>query len=131
MRIFWKTSIISLMLIMCALVALPASAEEMSVLSEQQASLWQGQTSQVYEVTLNCPGTATLTSSYGARFDLYAKKKWGYGSCPSGNSILYNYDKVARGYSGTATMTLEAGTWCLVVHGFSGSGTYTLRVTST
>lgn len=130
MRNFWKTGIIFLMLIICALVALPASAEEMSVLSEQQASLWQGQTSQVYEVTLNCPGTATVTSSYGARFDLYAKKKWGYGSCPSASSIQYNYDKVAYGYSGTTSMTLEAGTWCLVVYGYSGGGTYSLRVTS-
>jgi len=130
MRTFWKIGITCLMLIVCALVALPASAEEMSVLSEQQASLWQGQTSQVYEVTLNCPGTATVVSSYGARFDLYAKKKWGYGSCPSPSSILYNYDKVAYGYSGTATMTLEAGTWCLVVYGYSGSGSYSLRVTS-
>lgn len=130
MRSFWKIGITCLMLMVCALLTAPVSAEEITVLSEQQSSLWQGQTSQVYEVTLNCPGTATLVSSYGARFDLYAKKKWGYGSCPSGSSILYNYDKVAYGYSGTATMTLEPGTWCLVVYGHSGSGRFTLRVNS-
>jgi hypothetical protein len=130
MRSFWKICITSLMLILCALVATPVSADDVSVLDEPQTALYQGQTSQVYEVTLNCPGTATLVSSYGARFDLYAKKKWGYGNCPSGSSIMYNYDKVAYGNSGSASMTLESGVWCLVVYGYSGSGSYSLRVTS-
>lgn len=127
---YFTIGIICLILILCTLVITPALAEELNILSERQSSLWQGQTSQVYEFTLNCPGTALVTSNSGGRFDLYAQKKLRYGTCPTGNSIRYNYDKVAYGNSGTASMTLSSGTWCLMLDGRSGSGSYTLRVSS-
>lgn len=127
---YYTIGIIGLMLILLTLVITPASAKELNVLSEQQSSLWQGQTSQVYEINLNCPGTATVISSSGARVDLYAQKKMRSGTCPSGNSIRYNYDKVAYGNSGSASMTLSSGSWCLMVYGRSGSGSYTLRIVS-
>lgn len=146
MRSMLKVSILCLMLFVCTLVAATVSAEEVSiinsddvsaqstgdvsVLNSQQMTLYQGQTSQVYSFNLNCPGTATVTSSYGARFDVYAKKKWGYGSCPSPDTMLYNYDKVAYGYSGVATLSLDPGVWCLMVYCYSGDGSYSLRVTS-
>jgi len=138
MRSMLKISIICLMLFVCALVATSVSADDelsmqsdASILSDQQASLYQGQTSQVYQINLNCPGTAIVTSSYGARFDIYAKKNWGYGSCPSPDSMMYNYDKVAYGYSGTASMSLDPGVWCIMVYCYSGDGSYSLRVSST
>lgn len=127
---YYTISITCLMLILCTLVITPALAEELNILSERQSSLWQGQTSPVYEFTLDCPGTASITSNYGGRFDLYAQKKSRYGPCPSANSIRYNYDKVAYGNSGTASMALSSGTWCLMLYGRSGSGSYTLRVSS-
>lgn len=108
----------------------PSDSEEVSVFSETQTELWQGQTSPVYKITLNCPGTVRLSSSYGAQFNIYAKKNGGSGSCPDASSIRYNYDKVAYGYSGSASMTLESGIWCLMVYGYSGSGSYSIRVTS-
>jgi hypothetical protein len=104
--------------------------DEVNVLSEVQTSLWQGQTSQVYRFTLNCPGTVRMTSSYGARFYLYAKKNAGSDPCPSANSLRYNYDKVVYGYSGSTIMNLDPGTWCLMVYGASGSGSYSLRITT-
>jgi|GEM_PF-632038 len=138
MRSMLKISIMCLMLFVCALVATSVSADDdfsiqsdASILSDQQASLYQGQTSQVYQINLNCPGTAVVTSGYGARFDLYAKKKWGYGSCPSSDSMMYNYDKVAYGYGGTASMSLDPGVWCIMVYCYSGDGSYSLRVSST
>ncbi|MFH0966544.1 MAG: hypothetical protein V1862_02510, partial [Methanobacteriota archaeon] len=103
---------------------------EVSVLSETEAALMQGQASQVYRVTLNCQGIVRLTSSYGSRYNLYAKKNTEYGSCPSASSILSTHDKVAYGYSGSAVITLDPGVWCLMVFGYSGSGTYSLRVTT-
>ncbi|PKL59709.1 MAG: hypothetical protein CVV33_06445 [Methanomicrobiales archaeon HGW-Methanomicrobiales-4] len=109
----------------------PGSASYANILSESQISLVQGQNSPVYRVTLNCPGTVRLSSSYGARFNLYAKKNQNYGSCPSASSLRYNYDKVAYGYSGSAVMNLDPGVWCIMVYGYSGSGSYSLRVTTT
>jgi hypothetical protein len=105
------------------------SDEEMNILSETQTALWQGQTSQVYRVTLSCPGTVRMTSSYGAKFNLYAKKSGG-SYCPTAYSLRNNYDKVAYGTGGTTYMSLEPGVWCLMVYGSSGSGSYSLRITS-
>lgn len=122
-----------MMLILCALVVSLVSAEDVSVLSDQQGVLAQGQSSRVYTVTLNCPGTATVVSNYGARFNIYAKQKTTYGSCPSASSLQYNYDKISYGKSGTngiTSMTLGTGVWCLMVYGYSESGSYSLRVIS-
>jgi len=119
-----------LMLMLCGLVIIPVSAEEYNILSEEQTTLWERQTSPVYKVTLNCEGTVRMTTSYGSQFYLYARKNTGYDSCPSETSMRHNYDKVAYGYGGTTTMTLEKGVWCLMVYGYSGTGTYSLRVSS-
>jgi hypothetical protein len=104
--------------------------DETTIFSETQNALWSGQSSQVYRITLDCPGTVRLTSSPGAHFKLYAKKCGVYDSCPTAYSIRYNYDSVVSGYGGTTYMHLDRGTWCLVVYGYSGSGTYSLRITS-
>jgi hypothetical protein len=109
---------------------IPVSAGEVNVLSEAQTSLMQGQVSQVYRVALNCPGIVRMTPSYGARYNVYAKKNSASGNCPSSNSLRNNYDKVAYGSSGTTTMNLDSGVWCLMVYGTTGSGSYTLRVSS-
>jgi len=106
------------------------SDQGVSVLSESDTALTQGQLSQVYRVSLNCQGTVRLTSSYGSRYNIYAKKNVGYESCPTASSILSDHDKVAYGYSGSAVMSLEPGVWCIMVYGYSGSGSYSLRVTS-
>jgi hypothetical protein len=129
-RYLCKIGILSLILILTALVAIPVSAEEVNVLSEQQAALWQGQTSQVYEATLYCPGTVTVVSDSGALFNIYAERKSGYSSCPPASSIMRNYDKAAYGNGRITSMALSSGVWCIMVYGYSGSGSYTLRITS-
>lgn len=105
------------------------SGEEINVLSETQTALWQGQSSQVYRFSLTCPGTIRMTSSYGARFALYAKKSSG-SYCPTGYSIRTNYDKVMYGTGGTTYMYLDPGLWCLMVYGSTGSGSYNLKITA-
>jgi len=108
----------------------PVSAEEVNVLSETQTNLMQGQASQVYRVTLNCPGIVRMTPNNGARYNLYAKKNSASGTCPSSSSLRNNYDKVAYGSGGISTMNLDSGVWCLMVYGTTGSGSYSLRVSS-
>ncbi|WP_319578301.1 hypothetical protein [uncultured Methanospirillum sp.] len=108
----------------------PVQKEEMNILSETDTALMQGQSSQVYRVTLTCPGTVRMTSSYGSRFTLYAKKSSGSGYCPTAFALRSNYDKVMYGYSGTKYLNLDPGVWCMAVYGSSGSGSYSLRVTS-
>ncbi len=108
----------------------PAQKEEMNILSETETALMQGQSSQVYRVTLTCPGTVRMSSSYGSHFTLYAKKNFESGYCPSAFALRSNYDKIMYGSSGTTYLSLEPGVWCMAVYGSSGSGSYSLRVTS-
>jgi len=70
-----------------------------------------------------------MTSSYGASFNLYAKKNTGSNSCPTAFSLRNNYDKVVTGNGGTSYMNLEPGVWCFVIYGYSGSGSYSLQIT--
>lgn len=126
----YKIGVTFVFLLVSVLMIAPVSAEEYTILSEQQVSLSTGKLSPVYTITLQCTGVVKLTSNNGTKYNLYAKKRTDYGSCPYASSIISNYDKVAYGNNGITTMNLGPGVWCIIVYGYSGSGTYSFHVTS-
>jgi hypothetical protein len=105
--------------------------DEVNVLTDTKTALMQGQFSQVYRISLKCPGIVRITSNYAAQYDLYAVKNTQFNSCLDASTIKNQFDKVIHGSNGETVMTLEPGVWCLVVYGNSGSGSYSLRVTET
>ncbi len=119
-------TIVTALIAICLLMIVPSAFAD----SEQTYSnyIYQGQTS-MHVITLNCPGQLTLTAPYGSNYDIYAMK--GSGSwTPDDDYILSHYDKASVSYGQTEQMSLDAGTWYIIVYSINGFGQYSLKITS-
>jgi hypothetical protein len=118
----WYIGLTLTIVFVCALLISSAGAYTTDF--PKQYRLWQG-TAAMHEIGVygNCGMEITVESPYGAAFDIYAMKNYGSpGTCPSNEYIMNNYDRYAYSSSGTASMNLDQGLWCVVVYARSGNG---------
>lgn len=122
MRKIWYIKITCLVLLMS--VSTITSAISYSSEFPTHYNLWEGSAAlHKLEVKGSCNTQISIVSPYEASFDLYAVKNNGsVGACPSNLDIITYPENVSISKRGRASLVLDEGHWCVVVHARTGGG---------